>query len=171
MSQLPLTPSFTRAIGSTLDVVGVGDNRIGTHRTIRRAMIGRPQPATQDELAADDKQRQEAMVVVITVKELALLITMDRIVGGIEIQDNLPGRFVMALHKQPHKKAVKSTVIGYDLLVAILPCLVRQAEFEAVQRARCRQRMTTVPLAGPPLTVHIIDPAGQGQGRSSRRRS
>ena len=26
----PLTPSFTRAIGSTLDVVGVGDNRIGT---------------------------------------------------------------------------------------------------------------------------------------------
>ena len=30
MSPLPLTPSFTRAIGSTLDVVGVGDNRIGT---------------------------------------------------------------------------------------------------------------------------------------------
>ena len=30
MSPLPLTPSFTPAIGSTLDVVGVGDNRIGT---------------------------------------------------------------------------------------------------------------------------------------------
>ena len=30
MSPLPLTPSFTRVIGSTLDVVGVGDNRIGT---------------------------------------------------------------------------------------------------------------------------------------------
>ncbi len=33
MSPLPLTPSFTRAIGSTLDVVGVGDNRIGTDHT------------------------------------------------------------------------------------------------------------------------------------------
>ena len=33
MSPLPLTPSFTRAIGSTLDVVGVGDNRIGTEGT------------------------------------------------------------------------------------------------------------------------------------------
>ena len=29
MSPLPLTPSFTRAIGSTLNVVVVGDNRIG----------------------------------------------------------------------------------------------------------------------------------------------
>ena len=34
MSPLPLTPSFTRATGSTLDVVGVGDNRIGTGETI-----------------------------------------------------------------------------------------------------------------------------------------
>ena len=34
MSPLPLTPSFTRAIGSTLDVVGVGDNRIGTNQTM-----------------------------------------------------------------------------------------------------------------------------------------
>ena len=37
MSPLPLTPSFTRAIGSTLDVVGVGDNRIGTEQTIKHA--------------------------------------------------------------------------------------------------------------------------------------
>ncbi len=36
MSPLPLTPSFTRAIGSTLDVVGVGDNRIGTDDTSQR---------------------------------------------------------------------------------------------------------------------------------------
>ena len=33
MSPLPLTPSFTRAIGSTLNVVVVGDNRIGMIRT------------------------------------------------------------------------------------------------------------------------------------------
>ena len=32
MSPLPLTPSFTRAIGSTLNVVVVGDNRIGMVR-------------------------------------------------------------------------------------------------------------------------------------------
>ena len=33
MSPLPLTPSFTRAIGSTLNVVVVGDNRIGMLQT------------------------------------------------------------------------------------------------------------------------------------------
>ncbi len=48
-------------------------------------MIGRPTPAAQDGLAADAEERQEAMVVVVAVKSLALLITMDRIVGGIEI--------------------------------------------------------------------------------------
>ncbi len=39
MSPLPLTPSFTRAIGSTLDVVGVGDNRIGTSQCYERGSI------------------------------------------------------------------------------------------------------------------------------------
>ena len=34
MSPLPLTPSFTRAIGSTLNVVVVGDNRIGMKDTM-----------------------------------------------------------------------------------------------------------------------------------------
>ena len=40
MSPLPLTPSFTRTIGSTLDVVGVGDNRIGTPRRSRAGFAG-----------------------------------------------------------------------------------------------------------------------------------
>ncbi len=46
---------------------------------------------------------------------------------------------------------------------ACLPGPIRQAEFQAVQRARCCQCMATVPLPGPPLAVHVIDAAGQGR--------
>ncbi len=42
MSPLPLTPSFTRAIGSTLDVVGVGDNRIGTEAALPETARSKP---------------------------------------------------------------------------------------------------------------------------------
>ncbi len=61
MSPLPLTPSFTRAIGSTLDVVGVGDNRIGTERTWRdcrdrpRSGGGRGCPLAADRPEAGDR--------------------------------------------------------------------------------------------------------------------
>lgn len=68
-----------------------------------RATIGRAQPAAQDGLAADDEGRQEAMVVITAVEVSALPVAMDRIVGGIEIQNDLPGRFRMALQEQVHK--------------------------------------------------------------------
>ena len=42
MSPLPLTPSFTRAIGSTLNVVVVGDNRIGMVRCSTHERTGPP---------------------------------------------------------------------------------------------------------------------------------
>ena len=32
-------PSFTRGIGSTLDVVGMGDNRIGTHQSSESLLV------------------------------------------------------------------------------------------------------------------------------------
>ena len=60
---------------------------------------------------------------------------MDRIVGGIEIQDDLPGRFPVALQEEVHKKTVQCRVIGHDLLVAMHARLARPAEFQAVQRA------------------------------------
>ena len=104
---------------------------------------GRAQPAAQDVLAADDEERQEAVVIIIAVEDLALLVPVDRIVGGIEIQDNLPGRFPMALQEEVHKKTVKSLVVGHDLLVAMCARLTWPAEFQAVQRAGCRQHMIT----------------------------
>ncbi len=128
-------------------------------------MVGRPQTAAQDVLAADDEERQEAMVVVIAVEVLALLVAMHRIVGGIKIQNNLLGRCRMALQKQVHKKTVQCFVIGHDLLVAVQARLIRIAEFQAVQRARGRQHMSTVPLANPSRSLHIVDPASQGQSR------
>ena len=38
------------------------------------------------------------------------------------------------------------------------------AEFQAVQRAGCRQHMTTVSLADTSLSLHVVIPTGQGQG-------
>ena len=49
-------------------------------------------------------------------EEPALLMTMDRIVGGIEIQDNLPGRLAVALQEQVHEKTVQGRMVGHTFL-------------------------------------------------------
>jgi hypothetical protein len=42
--------------------------------------------------AAKDLQRQEAVVIVVAVKVPSDLVIMGRIVGGVEVEDQFPGR-------------------------------------------------------------------------------
>src|SRR5215216_6123833 len=54
--------------------------------------------------ATEDVQRQIAVAIVIAVEEPPLLVPVQRVVGGVEINDNLLGRCLMRLQKQCHEQ-------------------------------------------------------------------
>ena len=67
---------------------------------VRAAQFGRQQMP-----AAEDVERQVAVAVVIAVEEAPFLVPMQRIVGGIEIEDDLPRRPDMGIEKQIDEQA------------------------------------------------------------------
>ena len=70
-------------------------DRPGAGVDVRTAQFGRQQVP-----AAEDVKRQVAVAVVIAVEEAPLLMAMQRIVGGIEIEDDLPRRTGVSIDKQ-----------------------------------------------------------------------
>ena len=57
-----------------------------------RVDVRRPQIGDQQVIAAGHVQRQETVAVVITVEEAVLLLAVDGIVGGVEVEDQFLGR-------------------------------------------------------------------------------
>ena len=62
--------------------------------------VGGPQLGAEQMVAAEDGQRQVAVAVVIAVEEEALLVPVQRVIGGIEIQHDLGGRGGRGIQKQ-----------------------------------------------------------------------
>jgi len=85
--------------------------------------------------AREDVERQIAIVAVVAVKEASFLHTMDRIIGGIEIQDDLRRGGRVRLHEHVDEQAIHGVVIDGDLLVARLLANGRAGQLEAIQRA------------------------------------
>jgi hypothetical protein len=61
-------------------------------RTRRSIDVRRPQLRRQQVITAEDVQRQLAVAVVVTVEEPPLLMPVQRIVSGVEIENDLLGR-------------------------------------------------------------------------------
>ena len=68
--------------------------------------------------AAEHVQRQIAIAVVIAVKEAAFLVAMQRIIRGVEVQDDLFGRRCVRLEKEVDEQAFNRRAIVSDLVVA-----------------------------------------------------
>jgi len=68
--------------------------------TSRTIDIGWPQPCTEQMLAAEDVQRQIAIIFVIPMKEAARLVAMQWIVRGVQVQDDSFRRLVVGLQEQ-----------------------------------------------------------------------
>ena len=60
----------------------------------RRVDVGRAQIGDQEVIAGEDIERQEAVVVVVAVKEAPFLVAVHRVVGGIEVEHDLRGRLI-----------------------------------------------------------------------------
>ena len=74
---------------------------------------------------------------VVTVKEPAFLLAMDRVVGRIQIQHHLLGRRFVGLHEGIHHPAVDPVRVHRDLLVPLLLIDLGAGQLQPVQRTTC----------------------------------
>ena len=76
--------------------------------TARRGiLVRRPQPCTQQVLTAEDVQRQIAVAAVIAVEETTLLVTVQRIIGGIQVQPDLARWLAVRFDEQIDQQTVE----------------------------------------------------------------
>ena len=107
------------------------------HRSRGPIDIGTPQPGAQQMLPREDVQREITVVAVVTVKEPAFLLAMDRVVGRIQIQHHLLGRRFVGLHEGIHHPAVDPVRVHRDLLVPLLLIDLGAGQLQPVQRTPC----------------------------------
>ena len=99
--------------------------------------VGAPELRRQQVAAAEDVKRQVAVTVVVAVKEPTLLVAVQRIVGGVEIEHDLLRRPIVGVEEHLHEQRLdRRTVVG-DPAVAV-GC--RGAVFQPVERALAGER-------------------------------
>jgi len=108
-------------------------------RAGRAINVGRPQLRRQKLIAAEDVERQVAIAIVIAVEETALLVAVQRIVGGIQIENDLLGRFPERFQEQFDEECFDPASFVADLVVA---CRFGLAQFQPVERRLARHRRT-----------------------------
>jgi hypothetical protein len=99
--------------------------------------VRRPELGRQKMPATEHIQRQVAVAIVIAVKEPAFLIAMQRIVGRVEIENDLFGRPWVRLEEEVDEQGLDRRRVVADLVIT-RGDLARQ--FEAVEGRLARQR-------------------------------
>ena len=89
--------------------------------------------------AAEHVERQIAVAIVITVEEPPLLLAMQRIIGRIQIKNDLRGRAFVRLQEQVEQKSLDGHRVVADLVVARR---LQLAQFQPVQRRLAGHRRT-----------------------------
>ena len=84
-----------------------------------RIVVGFSQPRAQNVIAAEDVQRQIAIVVVVAVKEAPFLFAVQRQVGGVHVQHDLSGRLLVRLDEHLHQQFIHRLFPERDLLVPV----------------------------------------------------
>ena len=93
-------------------------------------LAGGAQIAHQQLLATEDIQGQETVAVVVTMKETPLLVAVHRIIGGIEVENQLAGWF-----------PVRSDELFYQHPVQGHRCLAVHAVFQPAQGGLAGQHL------------------------------
>ncbi len=114
------------------------------HTARRPVLVRWTQSRTQQMLAAEDVQRQIAVAAVVAVKEAPFLLTVQRIVGGIQIQPDFFRGPRVRFDKQIDQQPVDTLSVGHDPLVTTPRSRFRTAQLQSIERARTRQRIPLV---------------------------
>ena len=69
-------------------------------------------------IAAEDVEREIAIAAIVAVKEAALLPTVDRVVGGVEVKDDRFGRQGVAVEEQVDEQPLDQARVVTNLVVA-----------------------------------------------------
>ncbi len=112
------------------DEIGLMKEDVGTD-------VGRSQQGAEQMAGAEDIERQVAVAPVVAVKEPVLLLTVEGIVGGVEVEDDLIGRLRVGLGEQFHQQGLQGLGVVVDLVVAV--GAFAGGKFESVQSALARQ--------------------------------
>ena len=103
----------------------------------RSVVVGRAQLGRQQVLAAEDVQGQVTEFLVIAVEEAALLMAVQRVVGGVEIEGDLRRCRTVSVEKEVDEHGLDLGCIIADLVVARW---LRPAQFQSVERRFAGQR-------------------------------
>ena len=113
------------------------------HRAGAGVDVRAPQPGGQQVVAAENVERQVAVAIVVAMEETPLLMAVDRIVRGVQVERD-PRRWLgMGVQEQVDEQPLDRRGIVGDLAVAVP---VGGRVLQAVQRALARQRRA----GGPP---------------------
>ena len=134
----------------------------GTGGTV---LISRAQPRTQQLLAAEDIQREVAVMPVIAVEETPFLMSMQRIIRRIHIQNDLRRCRIMGLQKKINQQLIHRLRMRHNLLVAARRSGIPWCQLQAVQRALARQGTALVLITASTPACRISHIAKQRQQR------
>ena len=81
--------------------------------------VGGSQQGAEQMAGAEDIERQVAVAPVIAMKEAVLLLAVEGIVGGIEIEDDGIGGLRMSLQEQFNQQGLQGLGVVVDLVVAV----------------------------------------------------
>src|SRR6185437_13583864 len=90
---------------------------------------------------AEYVERQVAVAIVVAVEEPSFLLAVQRIIGRIEIEDDLARRLLMRLQEQLDQQPLDRNRIVADLVIA---CRLQPAQLQPVQRRLSRNRCTVL---------------------------
>ena len=84
------------------------------------------------------RTRATEVAPVVAVEETTLLMTMQRVVGRVEVQHDLFGRLLVRLDKHIDQQRVERFAVRDNFLVPVLGSRLRLPQLQTVQRARPR---------------------------------
>src|SRR5947209_20352231 len=96
-------------------------------------------------------------------KEAAELMAVDRVVGGIKVQDDALGGLLMSVEEQIDEQLIDGAGLTGDLLVAAVLVGPDRSQFDAVEGTLAGQGLALVGLAATGLSGGIVlaDDGGQ----------
>ena len=97
-----------------------GDARHLFNRAGGGVDVGLPQLGAEQVLPAEDVERQVAVAIIVAVEEAAFLVAVDRIVGGVQVQDDRLGRLAPTIQEKLYEKVLDGLGVVTDLAVAVL---------------------------------------------------
>jgi hypothetical protein len=134
------------------------------HGAIRGVVVRRAQLGGQEMLAAEDVQGQIAEFLVIAVEEAALLMAVRRIVGGVQVQDDLRWRLAVGLQEQLDEESFDGLRTSDDLLIAAVGVGLRWRQLQAIKSEKIAATSQRKGLETE-LTLHVSPPS-QGEAHA-----